>query len=280
VVVPGRRDPNSFFPTLGEQMLAIRNAGIGQRVDPRLYEVRAATGLSEAVGADGGFMLQPSFAAMILEDAYQTGRLAPLCRRLTIGGNSNSMKIPAVDETSRATTRHGGTLGYWVVNLNKLVVLVYATDELLQDAGAMEGFIRMSAAHEIGFQIDDAIINGTGAGRPLGILQAGCLVSQGAETGQVAATVVFQNIVKMWSRLFPGSQTNAVWLINQNVFPQLATMSLAVGTGLSSVRLLALWVTLFWPIFKMATFWLRKAGLRATCRSMYALSTMRASSDL
>ena len=35
----------------------------------------------------------------------------------------------------------------------------------------------------------------------------------------------------MWSRLFAPSQTNAVWLINQNVFPQLATMSLSVGTG-------------------------------------------------
>jgi HK97 family phage major capsid protein len=248
VVTPGRQNPNEIFGSLGEQVLAIRNAGIGQRVDPRLYEVRAATGLSESVGADGGFMLQPNFAAMLFEDALQTGKLSSLCRKMTIGGDSNSIKIPAVDETSRATTRHGGTLGYWVdeagvktaskpkirqleLNLNKLVVLCYATDELLQDAGAMEGFIRMSAAHEIGFQIDDAIFQGTGAGRPLGIMNAGCLVTQGKETGQAAATVVYENVVKMWSRLLPGSQPNAVWLINQNVFPQLALMSLSVGTG-------------------------------------------------
>ena len=248
IITPGRRDPNSFFPSIGEQMMAIRDAGIGRKVDPRLYEVRAATGLSEAVGADGGFMLQPSFAAMIMEDAFQTGKLAPLCRRMTIGGNSNSMKIPAVDETSRATTRHGGTLAYWVdeadektkskpkvrrleLNLNKLVVLIYATDELLQDASAMESFIRMSAGHEIGFQMDDAIINGSGVGRPLGILNAGCLVSQAIEAGQAADTVLYENVIKMWSRLFASSQTSAVWLINSNVFPQLATMSLSVGTG-------------------------------------------------
>jgi len=199
-------------------------------------------------------MLQPSFAAMIMEDAFQTGKLAPLCRRMTIGGNSNSMKIPAVDETSRATTRHGGTLAYWTdeaaektasvpqirrleLNLNKLVVLIYATDELLQDASAMESFIRMTAGHEIGFQMDDAIINGTGVGRPLGILNAGCLVSQAAEAGQAAATVLYENVIKMWSRLFASSQTNAVWLINSNVFPQLATMSLSVGTGGSAVWL-------------------------------------------
>jgi len=254
VINPGRRDVNSIFPTLGEQMLAIRNAGIGQRVDPRLYDVRAATGLSEAVGADGGFMLQPNFAAMIMEDAFQTGRLASLCRRMTISGNSNSMKIPAVDETSRATTRHGGTVAYWIdeaaektatqpkirrleLNLNKLVVLIYATDELLSDAAAMESFIRMSAGHEIGFQIDDSLINGTGVGRPLGILNAGCLVSQAKEAGQAADTVIYENVIKMWSRLFASSQTSAVWLINSNVFPSLATMSLSVGTGGSAVWL-------------------------------------------
>ena len=35
----------------------------------------------------------------------------------------------------------------------------------------------------------------------------------------------------MWARLFPASQTNAVWLVNQNVWPQLFTMNLSVGTG-------------------------------------------------
>jgi len=251
---PRRDDPNRFFSSLGEQLLAIRAAGMGQRVDPRLYEVRAATGLSEALGADGGFLLQPQYAAMIMEDAMTTGRLPALCRQQPITGNSNSLKIPAVDETSRASTRHGGTLGYWVaeadektaskpkvrmleLNLNKMVVLVYATDELLMDAPALESFVRTSAAHEIGFQFDDAIINGNGAGKPLGILAAGCLVSQSAETGQAAATVLYENIIKMWARLFAPSQTNAVWLINSNVFPQLATMSLAVGTGGSPVWL-------------------------------------------
>jgi HK97 family phage major capsid protein len=35
----------------------------------------------------------------------------------------------------------------------------------------------------------------------------------------------------MYSRIFAQSRPNAVWLINQNVEPQLFTMSLAVGTG-------------------------------------------------
>jgi len=35
----------------------------------------------------------------------------------------------------------------------------------------------------------------------------------------------------MYSRMFPQSLPSAVWLINQNIQPQLFTMSLAVGTG-------------------------------------------------
>jgi HK97 family phage major capsid protein len=135
------------FKTAGEQLLAIRDAGMpGGKTDPRLHEVRAATGMSESIGSDGGFLLQQDFSNQILTDAIETGKLAKLCNRFTISSNSNSIKIPAVDETSRASTRYGGLLGYWLneadtklaskpklrqleLNLNKNVVLVYATDD-------------------------------------------------------------------------------------------------------------------------------------------------------
>ena len=84
-------------------------------------------------------------------------------------------------------------------------------------------------ASEFGFRTDDAIVNGTGAGQPLGILNAGSLVSVSKETGQADDTIVAENIVKMYARqLNPGS---AVWLVNKSCFPQLWTMSLSVGTG-------------------------------------------------
>jgi HK97 family phage major capsid protein len=59
---------------------------------------------------------------------------------------------------------------------------------LLQDAAALEGVVRSGFTSEFGFLLDDAIINGTGAGQPLGILNAGCLVQVSKETGQKAAT--------------------------------------------------------------------------------------------
>jgi HK97 family phage major capsid protein len=101
----------------------------------------------------------------------------------------------------------------------------------MADVGALEGVIKEGFIGEFGFLLDDAIINGTGAGQPLGILNAGCLVSVAKESGQTAATVVAENVIKMYSRLFASSRANAVWLINQAVEPQLFQMSLAVGTA-------------------------------------------------
>jgi len=238
------------FGSLGEQLVAVIRAGKpGGRVDPRLWNTRAAaSGLSESVPSDGGFLVQQDFSTELLQEVFQTGILAAKCRRIQISGNANSLKINGIDETSRAATRSGGILGYWEdeaalktatkpkfrkieLNLKKIIGLCYATDELLDDASALEGVIRSGFTSEFGFLLDDAIINGTGAGQPLGILNAGCLVSVAKETGQKAATVVAENVIKMYSRMFPQSLSRAEWYINQNIQPQLFTMSLSVGTG-------------------------------------------------
>ena len=235
------------FANLGEQLRAVAQAGIpGGKTDPRLFQ--AASGLNETVPSDGGFLVQQDFSRELLKSAFETGFLAKLCRRIQISGNSNGIKINAFDETSRISTRFGGIVGYWAseaeektkskpkfrqleLNLKKLIGLCYASDELLADANVMNSVLPAAFASEFGFRIDDAIINGTGAGQPLGILNAGSLVVVEKETGQVAATIMAENVIKMYSRIFAQSRPNAVWLINQNVEPQLFTMSLAVGTG-------------------------------------------------
>ena len=235
------------FSSFGQQMAAIVNASIpGGHVDPRLFN--AASGLNETTPSDGGFLVQTDFATALLEDTFATGILAQKCRAIELSGNANSIKINGVDETSRASSRYGGIVGYWgeeagektaskpkfrqiELNLKKLIGLCYATDELLADAAALESFLRAAFPAEFGFLLDDAIVNGSGAGQPLGILNAGCLVSVDKETGQTAATVMAENIMKMRSRLFASSRQNSVWLINQNIEPQLHSMALAVGTG-------------------------------------------------
>ena len=237
------------FRSLGEQMQAIYRAGMpGGQVDERLYQVRAS-GLNITTPSEGGFLIDQDFGRELLQVAFDTGKLAKLCRRIQISSNANSIKIPGLDETSRATgSRYGGTRSYWIdeagekqaskpkfrqieLNLHKNVVLVYSTDELLQDATVLESVIRTTAASEIAFSTDLAIISGTGAGQPLGILNSGAVVTVAKESGQRAATIVWENVVKMWSRMIGNSRSNAVWLINQDIESQLYSMSLAIGTA-------------------------------------------------
>jgi HK97 family phage major capsid protein len=237
------------FNSLGEQLACVMRAGVpGGHADPRLFNA-AASGLNESVQSDGGFLVQQDFAQELLQDVIQTGILASrVGRRIPISGNANSTKINGIDETSRVSTRSGGIVAYWAseaeektkskpkfrqieLNLQKLIGLCYATDEMLADAGQLESVIREGFTNEFGFQIDEAMINGTGAGQPLGILNSGSLVSVTKETGQKAATVVTENIIKMYARRFASQTQGYAWYYNQAIEPQLFTMSMSVGTG-------------------------------------------------
>lgn len=238
------------FKSFGEFLQAVRNAADpAQRIDQRLIETRAATGLSEGVPSDGGFLVQQDFVAELLKKTHEVGQLYAKTRKIPISTNANGMKINAIKETSRADgSRWGGVRAYWLaeagtktaskpefrqleLNLRKLIGLCYATDELLQDAAALGTVITEAFAMEFAFKIDDAIINGTGAGQPLGLMTGGGLVTVAKETGQLAATIVFENVVKMWARLWARSQLSAAWYINQDILPQLFNMGITVGTA-------------------------------------------------
>lgn len=247
IVDPNKKGP---FNTFGEQLVAIaKSSRPGEPIDERLLKVQNASGANEAVPSEGGFLVQKDFAAELLKEIHETSVLAAACRKVPISSNSNGVKLNGIDESSRADgSRWGGVQGYWVneagtvtatkpkfrqieLSLNKLMALYYATDELLQDSAAIEGVMSQAFAEELRFKVDDAIYRGDGAGKPLGILNAGCLVTQAAEAGQAGDTVIFENIANMWSRLIASSRANAVWYINQEVEPQLFGMSLAIGTS-------------------------------------------------
>jgi HK97 family phage major capsid protein len=246
--------------SFGEQLQAVVGAAKNPyKMDSRLTQsdklMRAATGLQESVLADGGFLVQQDFANEILARAYETGVLASRVRRMSISSNSNGMKIPAVDEVSRANgSRWGGIQAYWEgeadaytaskpkfkmmeLVLKKLTGLYYATDEVLADASVLESVVSQGFAEEFGFKLDDAILNGDGAGKPLGILSSPSLVTVAKEGSQVAATINVNNLAKMRSRLYGRSRQNAIWLMNQDIEPQLLTLSISVGNNAFPVYL-------------------------------------------
>lgn len=210
-------------------------------------EKLAVQGMSEGIGSDGGYLVMPEFAAGIVDRVYAND-LFSRTDNYTVTGNNMTFNVNA--ETSRAAgSRHGGLRGYWVgeggtitsskptlrevsMKLVKLGVVVYLTNELIDDGGAaLQQYVSRKASEEFNFMIGDALINGTGAGQPLGILNAPSLVSVAEESGQANATIVPENIVKMQSRFFAPNDANSVWLHNQDIGPQLHLMTLGIGSA-------------------------------------------------
>jgi HK97 family phage major capsid protein len=131
-------------------------------------------------------------------------------------------------------TQHTQTkpaLGQITVRAHKLAAIVPMTDELLQDVPSMSSYLTTKASEKFDFKINDAIINGSGVGMPMGVLNAACTVSVAKETSQTAATVNFQNVIKMWNRLYAKCRGNAIWLVNQDVEQQLQAMTFPTASG-------------------------------------------------
>src|SRR5581483_3815265 len=177
------------------------------------------------------------------------GQILSRVQKLTLSTSANSIKIPAVDETSRATgSRWGGVQSYWVgegntatttkpkfrlieLDLKKLLANWYVSDELMADASVMNTIANQAFSEEIMFMTEDAIFRGDGAGKPYGMLNSPTVVSVAKETGQATKTLVYENVLKMWSRCWGRSRQNAVWFINQDVEPQLYALSQVIGTA-------------------------------------------------
>ncbi|KKL25780.1 hypothetical protein LCGC14_2401850, partial [marine sediment metagenome] len=86
--------------------------------------------------------------------------------------------------------------------MNKLIGVCYLTDELVEDTVALEAWVKKGFAEEFGFVMDDDLINGTGAGMALGIINSPALVSISKEVGQAAKTFVAENVEKMYARMY------------------------------------------------------------------------------
>jgi HK97 family phage major capsid protein len=232
------------FHSFGEFASCVRMASInGGALDSRLHAMQMAptTYGSEGVGVDGGFAVPPDFRTAIMEKVM--GEASLISRTDQLVTSSNSITIPK-DETTPWQTS-GGIQAAWegegalktqskpaleqeTIKLNKLVALVPVTDELLEDAPALETYLKRKAGAKIDFKINLAIVQGTGVGQPLGILNAPSTVTVAKETSQVADTIMFENVMKMYSRMYAPLRNDAVWLVNQDAELALASMKFLI----------------------------------------------------
>jgi HK97 family phage major capsid protein len=215
-------------------------------LSPRHHPGLIRPAMTETVPSDGGFLIPSQTAEKIHAVSLENEIIMPRCFVQPM--KSNEIKIPAMTIGNHSANLYGGftasytaeagtitehdpTVRSMTLNAKKLTGLIRFSSELAQDIPGGEGQIISICGRGLSWYRDKAFLKGTGAGQPLGILNAGCLVTVAKETGQTADTIVFENLTNMMSRMFAGSFGNSFWLCHQSTIPQLLTLSMAVGTG-------------------------------------------------
>lgn len=231
-------DPNHGFKHFGEFCEAVRYASRNpSAADDRLKIGAAPTTYgNESAGTDGGFLVPPGYGSRLFEHSIEEDAFLPMTDNQDVPGNS--MTFPKDETTPWSTdgiqvywdaeadqaTQSKPKLSNFTMRLNKLMGLVPMTEELLTDAGAMGGYVQRKLPAKIRWTVNNALVNGNGAGKPKGIANAGCLVTQAKETSQSADTIVAGNVVKMFSR--NSNPGRAVWLVHHDAYPQLPLMTI------------------------------------------------------
>jgi HK97 family phage major capsid protein len=231
----GTRKTSLGFRSFGEWAIAAKQTKNG-KPDLRIMNAPSTFG-QEGLNSDGGFAVPPDFRQQIMKQIMGEESLLSLTDQQVT--SSNSLILPLDTSTPWQTsggvlpawTGEGGTitgskpsLGQLETKLNKLAAIVPITDELMQDVPALTQWLSTKVPEKFTSFINDAIINGSGVARPQGMLNAACKITQAAESGQGAGTVVAKNLANMWSRLYGPLRQKAYWLINQDVEPALQVM--------------------------------------------------------
>lgn len=244
---------NGGFSDVGEFMAALHRKIAGEGYDERLQVLAASTSISG--GGSGGFAVPEQF---VVQAFNQIESPLPLL--------SNVDRVPMISDKVTAPSfvddDHNTSAPYGIswkqlgenedfgvaedvalrsisLEAHKSGALFYVSNEWLQDAHpAMRARLTTIFNSSLQWHIEDRLWNGTGAGEALGVLNADSVLQIDKEVGQAATTIVLENILKMYARAIPGSEGRLIWACNKTCLPQLATMSVIIGTSGGPVGLL------------------------------------------
>lgn len=239
----------SFSHFLSELMdvADIHNPRVGDALAAYTNAMKAAGTMEEGIPSQGGYLVPVQFGEMIFQKALETAIVRPRAQYQPMTGNR--IEINADVDKNHSANFFGGVQIYRTgesvqmtasnptyeriaLTLHIVSGLCHVTNELIEDSSmAVEADVTRKFSQAIAFVMDDDFLNGTGAKQPLGALNSAnpALITVTAVAGQGANTIIAENIRDMWFR--QANKSNAIWLANHDVFPQLFGMVLTVGTA-------------------------------------------------
>lgn len=243
---------NGSFDDLGDFVNTVWH-GAKSRTPEQQGRLELVNGYVEKIPDAGGFLVPEEFRQQLLMLELEESIVLP--RATVIPMASASLTFPTVDATSNVSSVYGGIVVYRTeegeefvesqakfgrvkLDPTKQTALAYTSNEVIRDGGgALTAFLMSAMPKAMAFAADYDYLNASGAGEPLGALNAGNpgLVVVSKEAGQGASTIVWENVLRMYARMLPTSLARAVWIASPDTFFELATMALTVGTGGSAV---------------------------------------------
>jgi HK97 family phage major capsid protein len=210
---------------------------------------KTAGTMEEGDLAQGGYRVPVGFGEAIFQQALEESVVRGKSQFQPI--RNQSLKIVADVDSNHQTNFFGGVTIYRSgeggqitasnptyqqiqLTLHKVTGLCHVTSELIEDSDmAVEADVTRKFSQAIAFTMDDDFINGNGSNKPLGMLNSGnpALITVTAVSGQGASTIVADNIIDMYYRMYPQGVKSAVWLANYDTFPQLVKLVLSIGTA-------------------------------------------------
>jgi HK97 family phage major capsid protein len=215
--------------TIGDFAAAVRDAAL---LGPTAQRAISTFG-STANGPDGGYAVPPDFA----EQIFMVGQDSLASRCQIIPSASSEIDLPtdesmpwdttgiiaAWDAEGGVATNRKPALSMATNRLRKLRVLVPATTELVEDSDAFAAWLPLAMQRAVTWKLNDAILNGPGAGMPLGILKSAAVIDVSAEGSQTAGTINDANITNMLARSL--EPLGSTWVANPAAYGQLSKLA-------------------------------------------------------
>lgn len=175
--------------------------------------------LQERIDPQGGYLVPDEYDKRLIDILTEENVMRTLGTNITTSGE-HKINIAAT-KPAAAWIEEGGTLTFGdatfdqiILDAHKLHVAIKVTEELLYDnAFNLENYILTQFGKALSNAEEDAFINGTGVGQPLGILAE----TGGAQVGVTSASstkVTADEIINLVYSLKRPYRKNAVFLAN------------------------------------------------------------------
>lgn len=209
-----------------------------------LIERRGLAGTSDI---DGGFLVPDEYSNQILMNAYDVSELMEYTNRGTTGRDrvvtpSLSKPVVAWGTQGLAVTDQVLSTGAVSIPIEFLQALSLISEDTLGDSQAdLESQLLNAFSMAISEARDDAILVGTGATQPLGVLTKPGIQARYVPSG-IAALLVdathngFDVLIQAYMKLIKKYRRNATWAMNSNTERVLRTSKDANGDFLWNPR--------------------------------------------